>query len=124
MEKILIVDDAKINRMVLKQMLKEKYDILEAEDGMEAADVFRENEGLVTAVLLDAVMPVYSGFDFLAEARREGWLEKTPVIMVSTDNCESAVQKAFEEGAVDFIERPFDRRTVLSKVQKALEQRA
>ncbi len=120
MKKILIVDDVKINRMVLKQMLKEKYEILEAEDGMEAADVYRENEGQIQAVLLDAVMPVYSGFDFLAEAKNEGWLEKVPVIMVSTDNNEPAVRKAFEEGAVDFIERPVDRKTVLRKVEHAV----
>ncbi len=116
MEKILIVDDAKINRMVLKKMLNDQYDILEAEDGMEAIDVYREYGGQIKVVLLDAIMPVSSGYDFLAEAKANGWLEKTPVIMISTDSCEAAVSRAYQEGVVDFIERPYSRETVLGKV--------
>ncbi len=119
MDKILIVDDAKINRMVLKEMLKDQYEILESEDGMEAIDVFRQYEGQIKVVLLDAVMPVSSGYDYLAEARSQGWLEKTPVIMISTDSDEAAVQRAYREGVTDFIERPFDRASVLSKVNAA-----
>lgn len=117
---ILIVDDAKINRMILLQILKERYQILQAEDGREAIQVFSENENQISAVLLDAVMPVSSGFDFLAAARKRGWLEHTPVIMVSTDGGEDSVRRAFEGGAVDFIRRPVDRRTVLRKVQDAV----
>ncbi len=122
MEKILIVDDAKINRMVLKQMLKDQYEIVEAEDGLEAADLFAQYEGQINAILLDAVMPVSSGFDFLAEARKQGWLEKTPVIMISTDCDEPAVQKAYQEGASDFVKRPFDRKTVRRKVREAVDK--
>ncbi len=116
MEKILIVDDAKINRTILKQMLKEQYETLEAEDGREAVDVFRQYQGQIKAVLLDAVMPVANGFDFLTEAKKEGWLEKAPVIMVSTDCNENAVRRALDGGASDFIARPFDRETVIHKV--------
>ncbi len=116
MEKILIVDDAKINRMVLKQVLHDQYEILEAEDGMEAIDVYRQHGEQIKVVLLDAVMPVSSGYDYLTEARAQGWLEKTPVIMVSTDSSETAVRKAYQEGVTDFIERPYSRETVRSKV--------
>ena len=119
MRKILIVDDAKINRMILSQILRDQYEILEAEDGLEAMMVYRENAGKVDVVLLDAVMPVSSGFDFLAEARKE----HTSVIMVSTDNTEPTVRRALEGGAVDYIARPFDSRTVLRRVEAAIEQK-
>lgn len=120
MEKILVVDDAKINRMILKQILKDHYEIIEAADGLEALDVFRQQEGQIDVVLLDAIMPVLSGFDFLAEAKNNGWLEHTPVIMVSTDNSEPSVRRALEGGAVDFIERPFDGKRVLGRIEKAI----
>ena len=123
MRKILIVDDAKINRMILSQILKDQYEILEAEDGLEAMMVYRDNAEKVDVVLLDAVMPVSSGFDFLAEARKEGWLEHTAVIMVSTDNSEPTVRRALEGGAVDYIARPFDSRTVLKRVESAIENK-
>ena len=123
MRKILIVDDAKINRMILSQILKDQYEILEAEDGLEAMMVYRDNAEKVDVVLLDAVMPVSSGFDFLAEARKEGWPEHTAVIMVSTDNSEPTVRRALEGGAVDYIARPFDSRTVLKRVESAIENK-
>ena len=122
MGKILIVDDAKINRMILAQILKDKYDLLEAEDGLEAVEVFRAYEDQIDLVLLDAVMPVSSGFDFLSEANRFGWLKKVPVIMISTDNSESAVRRAYEGGASAFIERPFDGKTVLRKVEEVINR--
>ncbi len=122
MAKILIVDDAKINRMILLQFLKDRYEVLQAEDGLEAIEVFRGNEKQIKAVILDAVMPVSSGYDFLAAARKHGWLDHTPVIMVSTDCGEASVRKAFEEGATDFIRRPVDCRTVQRKVEAAIER--
>ncbi len=119
MGKVLIVDDAKINRMILTRILQDSYELLEAEDGLEAVEVFCENEDQIDVVLLDAIMPVSSGFDFLAEARCRGWLEKSPVIMISTDSTQDAVKRAFDGGAFAFIGRPFDAETVLRKVEEA-----
>ena len=121
MGKILIVDDAKINRMILVRILQDRYDLLEAEDGLEAVDVFCENEGQIDVVLLDNVMPVLSGFDFLSEAKQRGWLERTRVIMISTDSTGVAARRACKEGAFAFIGRPFDARTVREKVEEACQ---
>lgn len=118
MGKILIVDDAKINRIILTQILKD-YETLEAEDGLEAVQVFHQYEDQIDVVLLDAVMPVSSGFDFLAEAKQRGWLERTPVIIVSTDSSQEARERARQGGAISFIGRPFDGRTVLECVESA-----
>ena len=119
MGKILVVDDAKINRMILIQILKDHYEILEAEDGLDAVQVFRNHADQIDVVLLDAVMPVSSGFDFLEEAKQRGWLEHTSVIMVSTDSSEEARERAYRGGAISFIGRPFDGRTVLKNVEEA-----
>lgn len=122
MGKILVVDDAKINRMILRQILKEHFEIIEAGDGLEALDVLGQSVGQVEVVLLDAIMPVLSGFDFLEEAKSRGWLEHTPVIMVSTDDSEPFVRRAYEGGAVDYIKRPFDRKDVLDRIMMAIER--
>ena len=62
--RILIVDDAYINRELLKEMLSENYEILEAENGKEALDIV-ENEKHINGILLDLVMPVMDGFELL-----------------------------------------------------------
>ena len=61
-------------------------------------------------------------FDFLEEAKSRGWLEHTPVIMVSTDDSEPFVRRAYEGGAVDYIKRPFDRKDVLDRIMMAIER--
>ena len=57
-ERILIVEDDKINRRILKHLLAEKYDLLEAENGSEAWEIIQENKTTLGAVLTDIIMPV------------------------------------------------------------------
>ena len=68
--KILIVDDVEINRKILGGVLKRDYDILEAADGEEALAVMHRSYKMLSAVLLDIVMPVMDGFEVLRRASR------------------------------------------------------
>ena len=80
--RILIVDDAYINRELLKEMLSENYEILEAENGKEALDIV-ENEKHINGILLDLVMPVMDGFELLEELKKTDIMDKIPVMIIT-----------------------------------------
>lgn len=107
-EKILIVDDSEMNRAILADMLSDQYEILEAEDGVQAVAALQKLGGSISLVLLDIVMPRMDGFGVLNVMGRNGWIEEIPVIMVSAENRADQIQRAYEMGVTDFIMRPFD----------------
>ena len=74
--KILIVDDAELNRSVLADILGEKYEIIEAENGLEAIVQIEKNKHELSLVLLDIMMPKVDGFEVLAIMNKNKWLEQ------------------------------------------------
>jgi len=105
---ILIVDDNEINRMILSEMLKGEFTVYEAVDGLEAVNFLKEKADDVTLILLDIVMPNLDGFGVLAAMNTNHWIEKIPVIIISSEASTPVMQKAYDLGAVDYISRPFD----------------
>lgn len=83
--KILIVDDAELNRSVLADILGEKYEIIEAENGLEAIVQIEKNKHELSLVLLDIMMPKVDGFEVLAIMNKNKWLEQIPVIIISSE---------------------------------------
>lgn len=67
---ILIVDDSRLNRETLADILKDKYNIIEAEDGRSGLEVLEKRKDHIVLVILDIVMPGMDGFAFMEEARR------------------------------------------------------
>ena len=116
MKKILIVDDSEINRSLLSDMLSDEYEILEAENGMEASAILHDREQEIALVLLDIMMPVMDGFETLVVMNKNGWIKDVPVIMISAENVPSYVDRAYDLGVQDYISRPFDERTVRRRV--------
>ena len=82
-DKILIVDDTQLNRELLKDILCEEYDILEAENGREALDIVRHEMTNIAAILLDLIMPVMDGFTFLEELQKLNIMDKVPILVIS-----------------------------------------
>ena len=117
---LLIVDDSFMNREILSEMLKDDYDIIEAEDGQGGIAQLDEYGTEVSLVLLDIVMPGQSGFDVLATMTRRGWIEDIPVIMISSEDSDEIVLRAYELGASDYISRPFDARIVRQRVSNIM----
>lgn len=115
-QKILIVDDSEMNRFILAQMLQSEYQILEAGDGQRALEILRDKEHEIALVLLDIIMPCLDGFGVLEAMNREGWIEDIPVIIISSDRTPSAIERAYDLRAVDFISRPFDAAIVRHRV--------
>ncbi|MDE7464649.1 MAG: response regulator, partial [Clostridiales bacterium] len=115
-KKILIVDASELNRALLSDMLSDRFEIIEAENGQEALAILHEHEMEISLMLLDIVMPVMDGFDVLAMMNKNGWIESTPVIMISSETGGSYIDRAYKLGAIDYISRPFDERTVNHRV--------
>ncbi len=106
--KILIVDDSKINRMILSDIIDDAFTILEAENGVEALNIIREHGNEISLMLLDLVMPEMDGMEVLAAMNGLNLINKIPVIMISAENSPSYVERAYELGVTDFINRPFN----------------
>lgn len=116
---ILIADDDPVIRRNLRVLLEsEGYRIVEAADGMEAAQALEAPS--ITLVLLDLKMPGCTGLDILRDYQDR--LEDTPVIVVTALGGSSAAIEAMKLGAYDYITKPFDLDEVLFTVRRALEQ--
>lgn len=122
--KILVVDDALMNRDILKEILKDTYDILEAEDGKAALEILDAENNEISAILLDLIMPVMDGFEVLEELNARKMIEKIPVLIISGENSTQNEQRCFELGIADFIGKPFNARLVRKRVQNAAEHYA
>lgn len=122
--KVLIVDDALINRDILKEILKDTYDILEAEDGKTALEILDAENNEISAILLDLLMPVMDGFQVLEELNARKLIEKIPVLVISGENSTQNEQRCFELGIADFIGKPFNAHLVRKRVQNAAEHYA
>lgn len=122
--KILIVDDAIMNRDILKEILKDTYDILEAEDGKAALEILDAEKYEISAILLDLIMPVMDGFEVLKELNARNMIEKIPVLIISGENSTQNEQRCFELGIADFIGKPFNARLVRKRIQNAAEHYA
>ena len=119
--KILLVDDSKMNRMMLTEILGDSYHILEAENGRECLETLQAEAGNIALVLLDINMPVMDGFEVLKAMNRNHTIEDTPVIMISSDDSDAAIRKSYELGASDYVNRPFDARIVYRRVTNTIK---
>jgi putative two-component system response regulator len=119
-KKILIVDDSEMNRSLLSDMLSNQFDILEAEDGLEASAILYKQEYEIALVLLDIVMPKMDGFELLTLMNKKEWIKNIPVIMISAESVPDYMDRAYDLGVMEFITRPFDERTVQHRVNSTI----
>jgi len=115
-QRLLIADDSEINRSILADMLGDEYDILEAENGLEAVSALQKYRTEIDLVLLDIVMPEMDGFEVLTVMNRNHWIEDIPVIMISAETSPAHIERATTLGATDFIARPFNVQVVHRRV--------
>ena len=118
-QKILIADDFEINRALLREILGDGYEYLEAENGAEAVALLRTHTD-ISLVLLDVLMPEMDGFDVLRVMKCYSWLDEIPVIMISAAEDTENIERAYDLGVADYIQRPFERVMLLHRVQNVL----
>lgn len=120
-ERILIVDDSELNRALLTEMLEDDYEILEAANGQECMDILNAGSDKISLMLLDLLMPVMDGFEVLASMNRSHMLENLPVIMISSEDSDAFIRRAYEQGVSDYISRPFDAKVVYRRVYNTIK---
>ena len=118
---ILLVDDSAMSRMILKEILRGDYSILEAENGQECLEKMQAETGNIALVLLDINMPVMDGFEVLKAMNVNHTIEDIPVIMISSDDSDAAIRRSYELGASDYVTRPFDARIVYRRVTNTIK---
>jgi len=119
---ILVVDDDSGNRELLARRLKHAGHIpLEAGDGVEALEIVESKE--VDLILLDVLMPRLDGFGVLTELRERGTLRDIPVIMISALDETDAVIQGIQQGAEDYLPKPFDRTLLRARISACLEKK-
>lgn len=118
--KILMIDDSKLNREILRGMLEDEYEIDEADNGADALEIIENAPGEYDLVLLDIVMPQMDGFQFLEEFNRRGLSDAVPVIAISAEDSNATIHAMYELGAVDYIVRPFDYKITKKRVSNTI----
>lgn len=114
---VLIVDDDMINLKLLNVMLKKNNsvgEITEATNGLEALNIVNRRYD-IDLILLDVVMPVMNGLEFLVNAQSSATLAKIPVIILTTD--ETIKKEALEKGAYDFLTKPIREAELSQKIE-------
>lgn len=106
--KVLIIDDAEINRDILSEILKEKYEILQADNGRKAIEIMASNLEEISVILLDLYMPVCDGIKVLKFMEQQNWIGKVPVLIISSETSTDIEKRCFDLGISDFIHKPFD----------------
>lgn len=97
-QKILIVDDSEMNRALLIDILEERYDVVEAENGVEAISLLSKQSADFSLLLLDIMMPEMDGFEVLAYINKYHWNDTFAVIMISTDDTPANIKRAYDLG--------------------------
>ena len=116
--KILIAGDSKMNQQILSEILGGRCEYLYADDGMQALELLHSEFDI--DLLLDINMPRLDGFGVLEVMKQRNWLQEIPVIITSSEDDESFIQKAYEPGVTDYIRRPFNLTATQRRVSNAL----
>ncbi len=118
--KILIVEDEFVNREILKNILKDDYEIFEAEDGETAVGLLESKKSDLSLILLDLFLPKMSGLELLNIIQANPELNNIPVIVLTSDK--ELEVRCFQYGASDFISKPYpDSNIIKARVNRVVE---
>ena len=119
---ILIVDDAEMNRDILRMFFEEQYTIYEAADGDEAIKQIDLHSSELSLILLDQIMPKKNGIEVLDYMKRAELIDYIPVIMITGDTDDEVAVQAYEYSAADIIYKPFNQEIIMRRIQNLIEQ--
>ena len=121
--KVLIVDDEPFNVDYLEQELEDlNYDILTAVNGQDALDKIQSERP--DLVLLDIMMPIMDGFAVLSRLKADAVLRDIPVIVISAANDLESVVKGIQQGAEDYLPKPFEPTLLHARISASLEKKS
>ncbi len=117
---VMIVDDNMVNRQILNKIISQEYKIIEAENGKAALELLKENGDIVGCIILDLVMPVMDGYQFLEEIKKSEEFSNTPIIVTTINNNNESEIKALKLGAWDFVTKPYNADIIKFRIKNAM----
>jgi len=118
---ILIIDDEPFNIDILKEHLSDEgYTILTAENGQLGLDILNKNKKNINVILLDKMMPVMSGMEFLEIIKKDTSINNIPIIMQTAATSDSDIIEGINAGAYYYLTKPFQADLMLSIVKAAI----
>lgn len=120
-KKVIIIDDVELNRAILGEAFSKEYDILEADDGDKGLEKIIANEDELAAIFLDVIMPSFDGFSVLQELERREIMKKIPLFVITTEATDYVVEKAYDYGVIDVIQKPFNLLIIKRRVENIIE---
>lgn len=119
--KILVVDDeSRMRKLVNDFLVKNNYEVIEAEDGEQALDIFFSNKG-IALIILDIMMPKVDGWQVCREIRQ---YSDVPIIMLTAKGDEKDELLGFELGVDEYISKPFSPKILVARVEAVLRRTA
>ncbi len=117
--KILVVDDeSRMRKLVRDFLVKQNFEVIEAEDGEDALNQFYAQKD-IALIILDVMMPKINGWDVCREIRETS---KIPIIMLTAKGEESDELQGFDIGADEYISKPFSPRILVARVEAILRR--
>ncbi|MEZ3425978.1 MAG: response regulator transcription factor [Lachnospiraceae bacterium] len=117
--KVLVVDDeSRMRKLVKDFLLKSNYDVIEAEDGIQAVDIFLAQKD-IALIVLDVMMPKMDGFQVCREIRE---YSKVPIIMLTAKGDERDELQGFELGVDEYISKPFSPKILVARIEAILRR--
>ena len=119
---ILVVDDEEMVKQRLRDTMSDEFDIIDASDGKEALEILEANSGRISVVLLDLIMPVMDGFQFMNEFRKHQEYNNIPVIVATANDDWHSEQKCLEAGVWDFVMKPYNPVLLQFRIRNAIDK--
>lgn len=120
LKRLLIVDDSLIDREVLKNILCNHFDIMEADNGYSGLELILKNKDKLSAILLDVSMPVLDGFNVL-RIMRENRIDNIPVFLITSEATKTNIERAKQFNISEFIKKPFESEEILKRLSVKLD---
>lgn len=120
-KRILIVEDNPINAKMLSQIVSSAYEVVEASNGQEALAILEKQYARISLILLDIVMPVMNGYEFLQEQKKNPDFSSIPVIVATEHHSENEEIAALACGATEFVIKPYQPQIIMRRIKSILK---
>lgn len=119
-KKVLIVDDVEVNRDMMYEVLKDEYDVLQAENGRVALDLISKYNQELAILVLDLVMPEIDGLGVLEEINKKNLQDYIPILVITGDEHIELEQKCLDYGVCDFIRKPYHDNIIRTRIKNLI----
>lgn len=120
---ILVVEDNELNRAILCEILANSYNTVEAENGQIALNILKSSNYKIDLILLDVMMPIMNGYEFLDSIKKDEELSHIPVIVTTQNESEDDEIAALSHGATDFVPKPYKPQIILHRIKSLITLR-